>query len=349
MGHGGTGRILARLHLEGEMSVDRRLLNWGVFLVLLGAIPLAVAQGWLPRDLVAHAWELWPVILIGAGVGLLLVATPLRALGGIVVSATFGVMLGALVSVGFGGFNLGGIACGGASSDAPQVLQESGSFEGGTGRVTLAATCASLAVATRAGSTWSIDVHGTSGARPTVEHPADQLTVRSPSGNVVNPFGNQRASWRAELGMDTRFETLAMELNAGDASVNLEGATISRLTFNGNAVGNTRLDLSGATVERLDVAVNAADIAIRLPAGAGFQGAVEGNAASVDLCAPAGVGLRLIVDDNITASNNYDDAGLIRSGTAWETPGYASATTRIELRTVGSAVSYTLNPEDGCR
>jgi hypothetical protein len=102
-------------------------------------------------------------------------------------------------------------------------------------------------------------------------------------------------------------------------------------------------------VARLDVAVNAADVAILLPRGAGLQGAIEGNAASVDLCAPGGVGLRLVADDNITASHNYGDAGLVRSGTAWESPGYASAASRIELRTTGSAVSFTLNPKDGCR
>ena len=331
------------------MSVDRRLLNWGIFLVLLGAIPLAVAQGWIPRDLVARAWELWPLILVGAGVGLILGATPIRALGGIVVSATLGVMLGALIAVGFGGLSVGGIACGGAAADAPQILQESGSFDGGTGRVTLTAICASVEVATGAGSAWSIDVHGTDNARPTVDRANDRLTVRSPNSSVVLPFGSQGASWRTELGTGTRFEILVMELNAGDASVNLAGATVSQLTFNGNAVGDTRLDLAGATVERLDVAVNAADVAILLPAGADLRGEVEGNAASVDLCAPAGVGLRLLVDDNITARDNYDDAGLVRSGNAWETPGYASAATRIELRTIGSAVSYTLNPEDGCR
>ncbi len=331
------------------MSVDRRLLNWGVFLVLLGAVPLAAAQGWVPRDLVVRAWELWPFLLVGAGIGLILGATPLRALGGIVVSATFGVMLGALIAVGFSGFSVGGIACGGAAADAPRVLQESGSFDGGTGRVTLAANCASLEVATGAGSAWSIDVHGTDNARPRVDRPDDRLTVRSSNSNVVFPFGNQRASWRAELGTDTRFETLVMELNAGDASVNLAGATVSQLTFNGNAVGDTRLDLSSATVERLDVAVNAADVAILLPAGTDLRGEVQGNAASVDLCAPAGVGLRLVVDDNITARHNYGAEGLVRSGPAWETPGYASAATRIELRTIGSAVSYTLNPEDGCQ
>ncbi len=331
------------------MSVDRRLLNWGIFLVLLGAVPLAVAQGWVPRDLVARAWELWPLLLVGAGVGLILGATPLRALGGLVVSATFGVMLGALVAVGFGGVNIGGLACGGAAADAPQILQESGSFEGGSGSVTLAASCASLEVATATGSGWSIDVHGTANARPTLDRAGGRLTVRSPSGTTFFPFSNQRANWRTELGTGARLESLAIEVNAGDASVDLGGATIGGLTFKGNAIGDTRLDLSGATVERLDVAVNAADLKILLPAGAGLQGQVEGNAASVALCAPAGAALRLVVDENITASHDYDARGLVKSGSAWETPGYASAATRIELRTIGSAVSYTLNPEDGCR
>ncbi len=85
------------------MSVDRRLLNWGVFLVLVGGVPLAVAQGWIPSETVANAWELWPLILIGAGIGLILSRTPLRALGGIIVAGTFGVILGAMLAVGFGG------------------------------------------------------------------------------------------------------------------------------------------------------------------------------------------------------------------------------------------------------
>jgi len=331
------------------MSVDRRLLNWGVFLVLLGGIPLAVAQGWISRDVVTRAWELWPLILIGAGIGLILGATPLRAIGGVIVAGTLGTMLGALLAVGFGGLSLGGLGCGGGAGTAPQVLQESGSFDGGTGAVLLTANCASLEVATGAGSAWSIDVLGTADTRPTVERSGDHVEVRSPSSNVVFPLGTQRASWRAELGTDARYETLLVTLNAGDASLDLAGATVSDLTFDGNAVGDTRLDLSSAAVAQLDVTVNAGDVAILLPAGANLQGTVQGNAASVDLCAAAGVGLRLLVEDNITASNNYDEKGLVRTGNAWETAGYADAATRVELRTTGSAVSYTLNPEEGCR
>lgn len=330
------------------MSVDRRLLNWGVFLVLVGGVPLAVAQGWISQDLVAHAWELWPLILIGAGAGLILSATPFRALGGIVVSATFGVMLGAFIAVGFGGFNLGSVGCGAADPGAPQLLQRTGSLSGSAATVHLQADCASVQVATGADATWSVDVRGTENARPTVDEAADRISVRSPDSPVVFPFSTRRATWAVTLGTDPRLD-VELDVNAGDADVSFDGATLTRLRVDGNAIGNTRVDLAGATVERLDVSVNAADITIILPEGADMTGSIEGNAASVDLCAPAGIGLRLLVDDNITASDNYDDEGLVRTGSAWETPGYASAATRIELRTVGSAVSYTLNPEDGCR
>ncbi len=138
-------------------------------------------------------------------------------------------------------------------------------------------------------------------------------------------------------------------MNAGDVNVDLGAAAVGRLALDGNAIGDSLLDLSKASVGSLDVTVNAADIAIRLPTAANLTGAVEGNAASVSLCAGTGVGLRLQVEDNLTASNNYDDRGLVKQGNTWETPGFANATTRIELRTTGNAVSFTLDPKDGCQ
>jgi hypothetical protein len=330
------------------MSVDRGLLNWGIFLVLLGGVPLAVGQGWISADLVEHAWELWPLLLVGAGVGLILRATPLRALGGIVVSATFGVILGSFIAVGFGGFSFGSLGCGDADPGAPQLVERSGSFSGSDATVQLVANCARVAVSTTPDASWNVDVRGTENARPAIVESADKLVVRAPEGPTAFPVSTRRASWAVSIGTDPRL-TLGLEVNGGGADVNLDGATLTRLTVDGNAIGDSRLDLESAFVERLDVSVNAASIAILLPASANTKGRIEGNAASVELCAPAGVGLRLLVDDNITASNNYDTVGLVQRGSAWETPGFASAATQIELATVGSAVSYDLNPEDGCR
>lgn len=330
------------------MSVDRRLLNWGVFLVLVGGVPLAVHQGWIPRDLVARAWELWPLFLVGAGIGLILRATPLRPLGGIVVAATAGVIIGATVAVGIGGFSVGAFGCGPAATGAPRLLAQDGTFGGTTATVTLNARCASLEVGTASGSGWSIDVSGDESARPAVDAAADRLDVRSPSTPTALPFGATRATWQATLGTGTGMD-LTLHLDGGDATVDLGGANLSRLAVEGNAIGDTRIDLSNAHVGQLQVSANAASAAILLPAAGTLTGTIDANAASIELCAPSGVGLRLVPDQNITASNNYGARGLARNGDAWETAGYASAAARVELRTMGSAVSFTLNPEDGCR
>ncbi len=328
------------------MTVDRRLLNWGVFLVLVGGIPLAVSQGWLDRDVVARAWELWPLILIGAGIGLLLAATPLRALGGVVVAATIGTMVGAVLAVGFGGFSFGTVGCGSGAGGA-QVLDQRGSFEGGSARVALEARCAEVAVTTGAGPGWQVQVKGDEVARPTVEAGAGSLVVRSPEGPVVFPF-SRGSSWQLELGTDPRLD-LSLRLDAGSARVDLAGARIGQLEVDANAIGDTRIDLADAVVDRVDLEVNAADLAVLLPTTADTTGEIAGNAASIRLCASAATGLRLTVEENITASNNFGDAGLVRTGDTWTSPDYAAAAVQVDLRIGGAAVSYVLNPRGGCR
>ena len=72
------------------MHLDRRFLNWGIFFIVLGGIPLLVQQGLIDRDLAARAWQLWPLLIIAAGVGLLLRRTSLEFLGGLVVAAAAG-------------------------------------------------------------------------------------------------------------------------------------------------------------------------------------------------------------------------------------------------------------------
>src|SRR5256885_15589268 len=86
------------------MHLDRRLAGWGVFLVLLGAIPLLVRQGVLTTDMVARAWTLWPVLLIAAGVGLLLRRTPFEFLGGLLAAAAPRILGGALFAGGVAPF-----------------------------------------------------------------------------------------------------------------------------------------------------------------------------------------------------------------------------------------------------
>ena len=73
------------------------------------------------------------------------------------------------------------------------------------------------------------------------------------------------------------------------------------------------------------------------------------NAGSISFCVPEGVGLRIKSGDNITASNNFADAGLTKTGDTWQSPNYNSATTRIDLTANANAGGFTLNPRDGCQ
>jgi hypothetical protein len=328
------------------MSVDRRLVNLGVFLLILGAIPLAVSQGWIGRDAISHAWELWPLILIGIGIGLILRRTPIHFLGGMLVAATFGTMFGALLA---GGLSLGALGCGNAAAAGdPSILDQHGTFTGTPTTVVLNATCTSLAVVPASGAGWGVTVNGTPGAQPTLDQAADRLEVRSLDRTVSIPFSaGRRSRWNVSLGTDGAY-AIDLTLNAGEVNLDLAGVHVDSLNAQGNAVGNSRLLLHDATVGRLDVQINLGDLKIDLPATSSLTGQIQANLGSVALCADRGTGLRLH-DTGAVTSDNFAAAGLIHSGSTWESPGIATATHVVDLGLEGAAASFKLNPSEGCR
>jgi drug/metabolite transporter (DMT)-like permease len=54
------------------VRLNSGFLGWGVFLVIAGAILLAIRAGLITPDQVGQVGSLWPVIIIGIGVGVLL-------------------------------------------------------------------------------------------------------------------------------------------------------------------------------------------------------------------------------------------------------------------------------------
>src|SRR4029079_7595365 len=102
------------------MRIDRSLLNWGVFLIALGGVPLAVQQGFAGSGVAGDLWRVWPLILVGIGLGLLLRWTPLAWLGGAIVAGTIGLIFGALVAGGITGISG---ACGKLGPDAATSSQ----------------------------------------------------------------------------------------------------------------------------------------------------------------------------------------------------------------------------------
>ena len=137
-----------------DMRFDHRFLNWGVFFILAGAIPLAVSQGWISGDALNGWWRFWPIILIGIGVGLLLRRTSFHFLGGLIVAATFGLMVGSLLSSGVNG----GIGLGWTCS--PDRAGTAFAGQSGTlspnGSVTLEMNCGNLVANAASGTSWTL-------------------------------------------------------------------------------------------------------------------------------------------------------------------------------------------------
>ena len=78
-----------------------------------------------------------------------------------------------------------------------------------------------------------------------------------------------------------------------------------------------------------------------------MTGGIEVNAGSVRLCAPDDVALRLETEVVLGAVET-GDSGLVEVEGGWETPGYDTAPTRIELRVQANLGSIRLDPTEGC-
>lgn len=327
------------------MRINRGLLGWGVFLLLVGAVSLAVRAGYLTDDQIGRIGGLWPLILIGIGIGILLARTRFAVLGGLLVAATFGAIVGGVLSGGIEGF--AGGACGPGTGTA-QFPSDEGRFDATTASVELDFNCGNLTVRSEPADRWRVEGEDGDGIGPSID--ADAESLRVTAGNRDRgPLGvlSDRESWRITLPNSVRLE-LNIELNAGSGTVNLAGASVESLDLSLNA-GSATLDLATAEELRfLNVDMNAGSVSLILP-NQSVNGSIEANAGSVTLCAPAGAALRFNTEGSNLSSYDFEEQGLLKTGSTWQTPGFEDAAVRIELDTRTNAGSFTLNPEDGCR
>ena len=323
------------------MRIDRGFLGWGVFLILLGAVPLAVRQGAISEGVVRDAWQLWPLILVGIGLGLVLRRTGAEFLGGLVVAGTFGLMLGSVLAVGVGGA-IGGCGVGGGQGEA--FARQAGTL-GPDADVVLAMNCGEFTVRTASGSDWSLEGTSENGAVPDITADSGRLRIEGRQDRSF--FVGAPDAWTVTLPTATR-SRLSVTLNAGSGTLALDGLPVPSASVTVNA-GEVTLDLSQVSeAGSLTASVNAGSLSLLLPSQS-MTGSLSANAGSVEMCVPSGVGLRVRTSDSPLGSYNFGDQGLTRSGNTWESPGYASAGARIDLSASANAGSITLNPEGGCR
>ena len=318
------------------MHVDRRLLGWGIFFVLLGAVPLAVRAGLLDKALIGQWALLWPVLLIGWGLSLLLRGTPLVLIGGAVSAITFGVMGGSAIATGFGGIPFAS-GCSSTTADTAFATR-TGDF-GTTARADLVLNCGTLAVNTADGNRWTVAGSDRDGTGPAILSGDGALSVKTPSNRSFVGSGGH-ATWNVTLPRSPIL-ALGLTLNAGDGSLNLAGASLSTVSITLNA-GSITLDLSTAQqTGDVNATVNAGSAAIAMASGNRSVN-LSLNAGSLTVCVPAGTPVRASWSGAL-GSNNFDDAGLVKAGDReWTSAGFVASQSHIELDVTANAGSFDL-------
>lgn len=322
------------------MHLNRGLLSWGLFLILAGLVPLAERAGLISADQILGWWNLWPLILIGIGVGLVLSRTSFEVIGSLIVAGTFGLMLGAFLAVGIGGFP-GGFCGNDRGTNA--LAEQTGTFDG-PAEVSVEFNCGELAVSGAAGNAWTFGGRGDGEHEPIVESGADTLRIRAAERSFV-PFASSGESW--EVGLPEGVPLgLRVQLNAGRATVAPGAGELRdvRLQVNAGAIVANLADASA--IGSIDVQTNAGSASVTLPE-VSVTGRVQVNAGSIEVCTPAAAGIRIHSEGGL-GGNNFADAGLEQSDDTWESAGYADAAVQIELDAEANLGSITLNPDDGC-
>ena len=322
------------------MHVDRRLLFFGVFFLVFGAVLLGARQGWIPDDVVASLWQLWPVLLIAIGLSIIFARGPGAWIGGTFAAAVLGVMAAGLVQTGIAPF----VGCGGGDQPSTPFEGQSGQLAS-TSSVGVTFSCGELRVTTASGSEWTLEGSSKDGRRPDVRTTDGGIEIEARQRTVIG-FGGGRETWRVTLPREPTID-LDLTLNAGTGRLQLAGAHLAGVEVTVNA-GSLSLDFRDAeAMQTLDGTVNAGSNVTWLP-NLPIRGDLTVNAGSLVICAPEGLGLRLVTGDNPISSNDFDRAGLVKTGDGWETPGYATAAIRTELDVTANAGSLSLNPTQPC-
>ena len=323
------------------MHIDRRLLGWGAFFVIAGAIPLLVRADLLQRDVLGNWPSLWPLLLIGGGLGLLLRGTPLHVLGGIVSVLTAGVMVGGLLTSGFGG--VPSFGCG-TGTNATTFPDRSGALAG-PGSMRIEFDCGTLDVSAQDGDTWNLSGRAPARRAPQVIEGADTVRFFSPRDETFN-FGDDASTWFVKVPRTPSLD-LSVTLNAGEGAIDLTGVRVSRFSFTLNA-GSLTSNLEGAhDADQINGTVNAGSARVALPSGTPSANLTV-NAGSLAVCVPADSALRISWSAAL-AGNNLDDLGLVKvDDNHWTTTGLGASTSATSLNVSANAGSFKLQIGGSC-
>jgi hypothetical protein len=316
------------------MRIRRGLLFWGLLLIPLGAIPLFVRAGALDSNAFADAWRLWPLILVGIGLAILVG----RGRAGLVATVVLALVVGLVGGSALASGNawIGSITDCVATPTSMNHLTDGGIL-GSPASVQLELDCGEVNVSTQPGADWSLSA-AYRGDAPTASDSAANLRIASP-----NQSGGHWHRWMLTLPAAATHD-ISVTANAASATLDLSGTTLASFTAQVNA-GNLRINGSRASISRLAVSMNAGRARVTLGTGS-TSGSLSTNVGAIELCVPTTSGLVLHVPEQLTFSHNLGQRGLVHAGDTWSRAGAAGQV--VELSIQGSVGSFMLDPEGGC-
>ena len=322
------------------MTVNRRFLYWGVFLVALGGVLVAADLRALDTPTLTDVLRLWPLAVVAIGLSLVLRRTRLSLPGLLLAAAAPGLVLGAAFAV--APRFVGECGTDRQQADTASVATSQGTFDG-PAAVTVRSGCGSLNVKTAPGNHWQLDAGNTAGRTPRVDSSTRSLSIDATIDEGRSFLDGGRDAWDLTL-PTSEIDDLSVVVFAGHAAVDLPDAKIERLAMTVNAA-KVQVDASTASVSEVSGVVNVGALTLRLPAASDLVGSLRVGAGSLRICSPPGLGLR--VTSRGTAERFTVD-GSQEHTSEWQSFDYDSAAHHADLQVSATFGAIEINPIGGC-
>lgn len=291
----------------------------GLLLITLGVIFFLLNYDILSWGFWVHVADLWPLILILAGIGLLFSRRiPLSA-----------VLLVFLISM---------VAYSLVVGDKPLPGQMNSLFNGGATE-TKAINVPLPADVKKAHVNLNLGGAKVSVAALDSGVSENQLMTGNYQGlEKDNVSGSKKSGLSTTQSGDTLNVTLSSAsfgrnsdtINGSDFELNLSSKVHYDLEMSAGAI-NGKMDLSRLLVDKLKISTGASDFSMEFgDTGIATQGKIDSGASKLTLVIPENVGVKIRLN-GVATSTNFMGSGLLSDDKNWVSPKYDEAKTKIDL------------------
>ena len=284
---------------------------WGIIVLAIGFIFLAINFGFLDSSVWAQIWKLWPILIIVVGVSIISGA----------VAKWVQIVLSILVIIIVVGAIIWSIwPLGQENSTSTQTISESINESADEASIEIKTGAADIKI----GGGSKMLVEGTvksnflsTEVQRKLQDKADELTILSHS--IRSSFWGGKNNWDLSLSEDFPIK-LTLETGAVDAKLNLAKTKITDLAVR-----------SGASSYEIELG-DKSDL---------IKGEVSIGASSLKLRVPKSTGIKITADTGVS-SNNFSKEELIKNDNVYETADFDKAAKKVEIELKTGASSIEL-------